>query len=159
MRASIQVVALFVTITFSQLSYAKYCRQDETLVAECHISGGAKSVAYICADNNGKSGRYIFVRNNKAELSVNFNEGNKLQRWLDKGTYTTYLGFSKGEYIYILGIPSQNFRATAFLDIKKDKRYIAHKQCDANSFTDKEKKGAFISDLPEGEFFESIFFP
>ncbi len=159
MHTSIQVVVLFATIILSQSSLSKQCQSDETLVAECHIKDKAKSAAYICADKNGKNGRYIFTRNNKSELSVVFNESNQLQRWLDKGTYTTYLGFNRGEYIYVLGIPSQNFGVKAFLDVKKDKKYIAHKQCDENSFTEKEKKGSFVRDLSEDEFFKSIFFP
>ncbi|WP_185157462.1 hypothetical protein [Klebsiella pneumoniae] len=42
------------------------------------------------------------------ELEVNFDVKNKLKRWLDLSTYTTYFGFNKGAYSYILGVPEEN---------------------------------------------------
>lgn len=44
---------------------------------------------------------------------------NKLKRWLDLGTYTTYFGFNKGGYSYVLGVPEEKPGAVAFLDVKK----------------------------------------
>lgn len=42
-----------------------------------------------------------------------------LKKWVDLATYTTYLGFNRGEYSYVLRVPAEKPGAVAFLDVKK----------------------------------------
>lgn len=81
-----------------------------------------KKVAMFCANNNVV--RYLFrdINNGNAELEVKFNAQNKLKRWLDLGTYTTYFGFNNGAYSYVLGVPEEKPGVVAFLDVKKMER-------------------------------------
>ncbi|MFZ5001203.1 hypothetical protein ACOY5P_17685 [Enterobacter asburiae] len=138
---------LFSFFLFSSCSIASECNKSEVLVASCHISGKVFRTAYICADKKGVNGRYVFERNSHVEMSVEFNKSYQLQRWLDKGTYTTYFGFQKSSYSYVIGVPEENFGAKAFLNVKKDGKDVMNKECDSNSFGDKKKNGEYVKDL------------
>lgn len=103
-------------------AYADVCNVGETLVASCNLPGEINRTAAFCANDN-HSVRYFFKKIDSIELQVSFDAKNKLKRWLDLGTYTTYLGFNKGSYSYVLGIPEEKPGVVAFFDIKKWKDY------------------------------------
>lgn len=62
---------------------------------------------------------YIFKKGSSTELDVDFNSQNKLKRWVALGTYTTYLGFSRGEYSYVISVPEERPGVVAQFDVKK----------------------------------------
>jgi len=155
MRGSIQMkfALLIMTVSYSSLSMANICAQDEVLLAECQMKGSTLREASICSTADGKAGKYVFKRNGVQEMSIVFNNDRKLLRWLDKGTYTTYFGFANGDYVYVLAAPEENYDAKAFLTVKKDGKYIMRQTCDANSFGDKAKDVPFINDVDDDYVF------
>ncbi|WP_133522784.1 hypothetical protein [Buttiauxella sp. JUb87] len=72
---------------------------------------------------------------------------NRLKRWLNSGTNTTYLGFNKGAYSYVLLIPEEKQGAVALLDIKKNGEVISSKRCNSNSFGEKGIQSRSIEDI------------
>lgn len=147
MRNSI-LIYLF-ALFYNSFAHANYCMNDDVLIAGCQINGKDFKEAYICSAKNGKTGYYFFKKDKKIEMSVQFNKNKKLQRWLDKGTYTTYFGFLNGDYAYIIGVPEENFDAKAFLNVKKNNTYLMARECNSNSFGDKENKGDFIEEVSD----------
>lgn len=137
--------------------YAGICKVDETLIASCILTDKNQQVAAFCADNHSDDIRYTFKKNGNTELEVNFNSNNKIKRWLDLGTYTTYLGFNKGSYSYVIGVPEERPKAVAFLDVKKNGKTISSKECNANSFGEKDIKKTSIEDLPDDSVRNSGF--
>lgn len=83
------------------------------------------------------------------ELNVDFTPKNKLKRWLDIGTYTTYLGFNRGVYSYVLIVPEEKPGAVASLHIKKYGETISTLSCDENSFGDENIKIGSIEDVSD----------
>lgn len=134
------------------------CDNDETLIALCELSGAEKKVAIFFANNENKS-RYLLkkVDTGAVELEVNFDVKNKLKRWLDLSTYTTYFGFNKGAYSYILGVPEEKPGAVAFLDIKKNGKTISAKECSSNSFGEKNIKIDSIEDVLDSSIRDNDF--
>ena len=133
--------------------------KDDVLIAECQIDGKVLKEAYICSAKDGKTGYYFFKRNKKIEMKIKFDKNKKLLRWLDKWTYTTYFGFLNGGYAYVIGVPEENFDAKAFLIVKENNNYLMNKECNYNSFGDKEKKGEFIEDLNDADALKKSIFP
>lgn len=136
MRTGIFMKILLLLFIFSFYSYGSECDFNETLLASCAFPGGRR-VAVFCANNFKNESRYFLKNVDIVELEVKFNDKNKLKRWLDLGTYTTYIGFNKGYYSYLIGIPEEKPDAVAFFDIKKNGRVISTKKCSANSFGEK----------------------
>lgn len=136
----------------------KGCDVDEVFIASCEISGAEKKVAMFFASNKNTA-RYVFkkVDTNSIELEVNFDAKNKLKRWLDLGTYTTYLGFNKGSYSYVLGIPEEKPGVVAFLDIKKNGKTISSKECLSNSFGEKNIKSDSVEDVLDSSVRDNNF--
>lgn len=129
-------------------SYASPCVGDEVPMAYCLLPGDVKRRASICTDKLGNL-YYRFTRNGKTELKVNFNRNHKLRRWVDKATYTTYFGFSKGEYSYVIGVPEEKPNARAFLEVTKKSKIIFTQNCVENFFGEKHIKNNFIEDVPD----------
>lgn len=139
---------IFITIMmFTFNVYSTECNTNDVLIASCNLSGKTKRVAIFCADEKTDTVYYTFKKGNTPELTVNFSEKRKLKRWVDQGTYTTYFGFTRGEYSYVMGVPEERPGATAFLDIKKGGETISSKECDSNSFGEKDVKNSSIEDV------------
>ncbi|VEA64678.1 Uncharacterised protein [Serratia plymuthica] len=136
-------------ITASFHSYANECKPGETLIASCNFSGKAIRAAVFCANEKNDTIRYTFSKGSTSELNVNFDTQNKLKRWVDLGTYTTYLGFNRGEYSYVLRVPEEKPGAVALLDVKKNGDTISTKRCESNSFGEKNIKMNSIDDVAD----------
>lgn len=135
------------TMVFVPYTYASDCGVDETLIASCDFSGKVSRKAVFCANEKDETIKYIFSKGNSSELIVNFNSKEKLKRWVDLGTYTTYIGFNQGQYSYVLRIPEEKPGVVAQLDVRKNGKLISNKQCDSNSFGEKDIKMKNIEDV------------
>lgn len=124
--------------------FASECKTDETLIASCNLSGKVSRSAFFCVSKTSDLIRYTFERDHKPELVVNFNPKDKLKRWLDLGTYSTYLGFKKSTYSYVLIIPEERPEAVALMDVSRNGRRISRSRCNANSFGKKDIKSNSI---------------
>ncbi|KAB8309363.1 hypothetical protein EH228_13200 [Erwinia endophytica] len=138
-------------------SYANECKPGETLIASCNLSGKVIRIAAFCANEKNDTIRYTFSKGNTSELNVNFDTKNKLKRWIDLGTYTTYLGFNHGRYSYVLRIPEEKPGAVALLDVKENGNIISTKRCDSNSFGEKNIKMNSIEDIADSSVRNSGF--
>ncbi|WP_312226628.1 hypothetical protein [Pseudescherichia sp.] len=136
-------------ISASFYSYANECKHGETLIASCEISGKESHIATFCANEKNDTIRYDFIKGTTSELTISFDIKNKLKRWVDLGTYTTYLGFSRGNYSYILKVPEEKPGAVALLDVKKNDSVISSKRCDSNSFGEENIKMNSIEDVSD----------
>lgn len=65
----------------------------------------------FCANNNVV--RYLFrdINNGNVELEVKFNAQNKLKRWLDLGTYTTFLVSIRALILMFLAFLKRNLES------------------------------------------------
>lgn len=147
----------FITILISFNVLAAPCEQGDVEIASCMLKGKVTRQISFCEDSETKNINYTFKRNGKVELNVLFNNKNKLQRWVDKATYTTYIGFSKGAYDYVLGVPQEGPGVVAFFDIKKNGENIQSSDCVENSFGDESIKSDNIIDVPDGVVRDSGF--
>lgn len=142
---------------FAQYSYANECRNNEVLIASCNISGEVPKIATFCANEKSETIRYTFSKNGSSDLTVNFDEQHKLKRWVDLGTYTTYFGFVRGAYSYVLLVPEEKPSAVAILEVKKNGDVISSKNCDTNSFGTQDIKMKTIDDVPDSFVRENGF--
>lgn len=117
------------------------CSSYEVNIASCEIDNKSKNILSICAEssNYGKYFDSIHYRyGKKTNISLKYTASSKnnniFYRGVDKGTYTTFIGFNNIEHFYIIGIPSERNNARAFLTIYRDKKLISNLQCKANSF-------------------------
>ncbi|MEA9393394.1 hypothetical protein SJI19_23140 [Acerihabitans sp. TG2] len=111
----------------------------------------------MCKKNNYNTIKYTFKRGDKPELEVEFNPKNKLKRWVDLGTYSTYLGFNKGQYSYVLIVPEERSNVVALLEFSKNGERISTKRCDSNSFGKKDIKSNSIEDMPDATIIDNGF--
>jgi hypothetical protein len=125
------------------------CKDTDVLIASCHFSGVSQRVATFCLNKKNSVIECTFQKNNKKELNVSFSLENKLKRWVDLGTNTTYFGFNKGGYSYILIIPEEKPNVVALLDIKQNGIDISTNRCDSNSFGERNIKSNSIEDVPD----------
>jgi len=144
-----KVISFFLITFVANYSYASECQSGETLIASCEIPGKIKSVAAFCAKKEDDTIRYTFNKGNISELTVYFDSQNKLKRWVDLGTYTTYLGFNRGVYSYVLIVPEEKPGVVAYLDVKKNGGVISFKRCASNSFGEKDIKMNSIEDVDD----------
>ncbi|MGK2890066.1 hypothetical protein [Klebsiella michiganensis] len=152
-----KIVLFIVFFTFSIHSFAGECNQDETLIASCDLKGKTRRVAAICLNKKTEHLYYSFNNNGRVELSVDFTQGRKLKRWVDRWTYTTYFGFIRGGYSYVLGVPEERPDAVAFLDLKKNGNSLSLIDCRTNSFGEKDVKNKNIDDIPDDEVRDNGF--
>lgn len=117
------------------------CSPYEINIASCEIDNKSNNILSICAESSdyGKSFDSIHYRYGKKtnislEYTANTKNNNLFYRGIDKGTYTTFIGFNNIDHFYIVGIPSERNNARAFLTIYRDKKLISSLQCKANSF-------------------------
>lgn len=140
---------ILAALFFPLLIHASECGLSETLIASCELSGKVKRVATFCANTRDDTIRYAFKKGGSLELVVNFNKRHKLKRWVDLGTYTTYLGFSQGGYSYVLSVPEEKPGVVAQLDVRKNHQIISAKQCNENSFGEEGIKMNSIEDVSD----------
>lgn len=138
------LICAFLSVPYS---FADECNAGDILVASCNLPGEIQRHASFCAEKDSDVIKYLFRRDNKLELEVDFNSRNKLKRWVDLGTYSTYLGFKKGQYSYVLIVPEERPNAVAILKISKGGEAISTKRCDSNSFGEVEIKSNSIEDV------------
>lgn len=143
-----KILFIFLFMSVSD-SFAEGCNADEIMVASCDLPGKAQRMAVFCAKKHNDNVRYLFEENNLPELSVEFNSRNRMKRWVDLGTYSTYLGFNKGKYSYVLIIPEERPDAVALLEIKLNGEKISTKRCNSNSFGEHHIKKDSIEDVPD----------
>ncbi len=147
MRTGVSMKILLSSLfIFSFHSCASECNFNETLLASCDFSKGGR-IAVFCASTDKSESRYFLRNDGFIELEVKFNDENKLKRWLDLGTYTTYFGFNKGIYSYVLGVPEERPDVVALFYIKRNGRLISTKKCEFNSFGEKNFKNNSIDDV------------
>ncbi|WP_139199074.1 hypothetical protein [Pseudomonas panipatensis] len=125
------------------------CAVDEVVIASCQLDEVKHRVLSICYKNNGKNVFYRFGRKENVELFVSFSREKRISRWIDFGTYTTYFGFRRGRYSYVLGIPEESYGARAFVKIKKDEEKVMSRNCIANSFGEKLMRSPLIEDVED----------
>lgn len=147
----------FITALVMSQAYANECASNEILIASCTLSGKVERIAAFCANLKDDTVKYRFTKGGETELVVGFNHQNKLRRWVDLGTYTTYLGFSRSDYSYILSVPEEKPGVVAQLDVKKNNKIIISKQCDFNSFGEERLKMNSIEDIPDNLVRDSGF--
>lgn len=140
-------ILLTLLLSVAHYSYASECQPNETLIASCSLSGKISRLAAFCANEN--TIRYSFSKGNTSELTVVFDSKNKLKRWVDSATYTTYLGFNRGVYSYVLRIPEEKPGVVALLDVKKNGDIISTKRCSSNSFGEEDIKMNSIEDVDD----------
>ncbi|MFC0178556.1 hypothetical protein [Thorsellia kenyensis] len=128
-------------------SYSSTCQENDVLVFSCDLPKN-KSAA-ICANQTTQTLNYSFVNNEKIELSKDFDSNHQLIRWLDKGNYTTYLGFKGGEYFYRFILPQETFGAYASIEIHRKAHLIATLDCTENSFGEKNIVSKAIQEIPD----------
>ncbi|WP_336215300.1 hypothetical protein [Enterobacter sp. P82] len=142
-------ILLTLVLSVAHYSYASECQPNETLIASCNLSGKISRLAAFCANKDEDTIRYSFSKGNTSELTVTFNSKNKLKRWVDSATYTTYLGFNRGVYSYVLRIPEEKPGVVALLDVKKNGGIISTKRCSSNSFGEEDIKINSIEDVDD----------
>lgn len=137
-------------VLVAHCSSASECQSNETLIASCNLSGKISRLAAFCTNKKEDTIRYSFSKGNVAELTVTFDSKSKLKRWVDLGTYTTYLGFNRGAYSYVLRVPEEKSGAVALLDVKKNGEISSTKRCSSNSFGEEDIKINSIEDVDDG---------
>ena len=143
--------------TYAYSSEETLCKADEIMIASCQIDEKKSRNLSICSDSDKEKIIYRFGRKNNIEMSVIFSRENRLSRWLDIGTYTTYFGFRKGDYGYSFGVPQQTYGAKAFLDITWKDRLIQNHDCVGNSFGETNLLSAAVLDVPDGSIRDNNF--
>ena len=124
---------------------ASECANGEIVIASCTLQDRGEAV--FCLNKPSGDLYYSFKKNNDLELKVTFTKVNKLKRWVDLGTYTTYFGFINEGFGYSLGVPEEKPNARAFLNIKQNGKLISLRDCESNSFGEKEIKSDKIEEV------------
>ncbi|WP_052246233.1 hypothetical protein [Leclercia adecarboxylata] len=124
--------------------------QNVTNIITCSLPGeGGKEVLFFI-DNVAKEINYSFKRDGKTELSVIFNEGNKLRRVKDSKMGVTCYGFKRSKYNYIIdvieGLKKNEY--TMSFDIKKDEKINQSSDCLLGSFRSDSIISDHIVDVP-----------
>lgn len=124
--------------------------QNVTKIISCSLPGeGGKEVSFFI-DNVTKEIIYGFKKDGKIELSIVFNEGNKLKRFKDNKMGVIYYGFNRGKYSYVIDIidGSEKNEYSMSFDIKKNQKTIQSSDCLANSFRSDSIMSDYIIDIP-----------
>jgi len=151
-----KLISSLICLMMVSYSHGDVCDFGETVVELCNLTGKINSTVVFCA-NGDQEVRYLFKKNDSVELEVDFDATNKLKRWMDLGTYTTYFGFNKGGYSYVLGVPEEKLGAVAFLDVKKNGKIISSKECSSNSFGEKNVQNKSIEDVLDSSVKDNAF--
>jgi hypothetical protein len=145
------------SLASTQSSDENICKSYESEIASCSLKGKSKKIASICVSKKTKQVAYYFGTKQKIELEVKFSSDHVLYRWVDPGSYVTFLGFNQDGYSYVIGVPQETYSARAMLIVKDSKRLIDfnhYSLCLRNSFGQKEWVGEGVQDVygREGDF-------
>ncbi len=80
--------------------------QNLTEMISCSLPGKVSREVLLSMNDKTKEITYSFKKEGKVELSVSFNEGNKLKRLTDRKMGVVYYGFNRGKYGYVINIIS-----------------------------------------------------
>lgn len=136
-------------ITNVYASEETLCNANEIMIASCQIDEQKFRKLSICSAQDKETIVYRFGKKKKIEMSVIFSRKNRLNRWSDIGTYTTYFGFRKGDYGYSFGVPQQTYGAKAFLDITWRDKLIQSHNCMSNSFGETNLLNDAVFEVPD----------
>lgn len=126
------------------------CKAKEIMIASCQLDETKTRILSFCSTADKNKVVYRFGKKTNLELKVAFSGANRMWRWLDAATYTTYFGFRKGIYGYSFGVPQETYGAKAFLDITKGGELIRSQNCIDNSFGEKHLLSEAIHDVTDG---------
>jgi len=125
-------------------------KPNVTNIITCSLPGeGVKEVSFF-VDNITKEINYNFKRDGTVELSVIFNEANKLRRTKDNEMGVTYYGFKRGKYSYVINVIDgfeKNEYTMSFV-ILKNERIIQSRDCLPSSFRSDDIVSDNIVDIP-----------
>lgn len=123
---------------------------NSTEIIYCTLPGELSRKVSLSIDNKTKEINYSFEKEGKAELTVLFNEENKLKRLTDSKMGVTYYGFKRGAYSYIVDITNgaEQEEYTISFDIKKNNKVVQSDDCLHSSFRSADITSKYISDVP-----------
>lgn len=123
-----------VTLRGAEVSF---CKSGEVMVASCNLNEKRNRMISFCADVTKQVISYRFGLSSGVEIDSVFVSEKPLSRWVDAATYTVYLGFRRGGYSYVFGVPQETLGAKAFLKVARDNKNIMNSECTDNSFGEK----------------------
>ena len=149
--------ALIVLMLFSFSVMA--LEQNETEFISCSLQGKSSAKVLLSINNVTKEISYIFKKSGKTELSVVFNNENKLKRLTDNKVGVTYYGFNRGKYSYVIDIinGAEQEEYSMSFDIKKNNKVIQSSDCLPGSFRIDNIKSNYITDVPYADDDDFIF--
>jgi len=126
------------------------CEQDDMEIISCSLVGETPRNVSFCLNKKSQEINYYFKRAGKTELNVLFNSKRKLERLTDKAMGVTYLGFSQGQYGYMLSIinGTESEEYSMSFDIKKGNKTIQTTECSSNSYRSNNIISKYIDDIP-----------
>ncbi|MFU9139252.1 hypothetical protein [Erwinia tasmaniensis] len=124
--------------------------QDVTEMISCSLPGKVSREVLLSINDKTKEITYTFKKEGKVELSVLFNEGNKLKRLTDSKMGVVYYGFNRGKYGYVIDIISgaEKEEYSMTFDVKKNNKIIQSNDCFQNSFRSDDIPNNYITDVP-----------
>lgn len=147
-----KAIVFFVFFGMHMISYGaeiSLCTSDEVMIASCNLNEKKNRVLSFCASPDKKIVNYRFGFSSKIELDAVFSSEAPLSRWVDVATYTVYLGFRRGKYSYVFGVPQETLGAKAFLDVARDNKDVISAECTDNSFGEKNLSSKAIQDVED----------
>jgi hypothetical protein len=126
---------------------ATLCSSDEVVIASCHLNERSNRIVSFCASADKIN--YRFGSSSKMELIAVFSSEDRLSRWVDRATYTVYLGFERAKYSYVFGVPQETLGAKAFLDVSKHHKNLMSAECTDNSFGEKDLVSQVIQEVED----------
>jgi hypothetical protein len=125
------------------------CEIGETEVISCFLPGKIERQVSFCLNDTTQEVSYHFRKSGKTELSVAFDNGNKLSLLKDERLGITYIGFLRGRYGYIFNVitGSEKNEYSISFDIKKDGKVIQSNDCAPNSFIASHFSSKYMNDM------------
>lgn len=125
------------------------CAPDELIIASCQLEEAKSRTVSFCASADRAMVSYRFGLSTNVEINSVFFSDRTLSRWVDLATYTVYLGFRRGEYSYVFGVPQERSGAKSFLDVFKDNKAVMSAKCTDNSFGEKDVRSSAIKEVAD----------
>jgi hypothetical protein len=149
-----KILPFIVPFFLSQISFAgeadpHLCRDREIKIAGCQLAETKARLLSFCATSDRKTIFYRFGSRSNLEMEQIFTSENPLHRWVDKATYTTYLGFRVSAYSYVFGVPQETIGARAFIGVEKNQEEIMSRLCTQNSFGEKQLRSKVIREADD----------
>jgi hypothetical protein len=121
------------------------CSPDETIILSCPVQSKKQKIISMCGkriigNNNLDYIEYRFGTTKKVEMTyrVTNDNGLKIYRGLDKGTYSVYFGFQVYDYFYLIDVMQEIPGARMSLTITKKStgKDVATILCKENNWTE-----------------------